>query len=246
MASLLLAMQAAAQNARNADSLGLNAINNVLRIMPPPLSIDMTKGELNSRAPQIMVSGFGVMHKIWGVEKGRIGLSFAFLFAADSGTLLSRAISARAPLVGFELRDRTDSVDTLLVRTPVYRSAIEQLGPPDFCNRDTLVRDAVTSIVMQSFGGWRRGDADVTFHLSFDLRDEPSPVRQFSPRFEAMFRVTRSTDKLMRDALPKRHDSPCFFTDDEIREHAAVMDSTTYKLYRAELLKRPERPFTPP
>ena len=246
LVSAALAMQVSGQTPRTTDSLGLVALNDGLRILPIPPSIDLTRGQLRTIAPNMKKVGLGVQHAIWGIPPFRTGLSYGFAFAADSGVLFSRAISTRSKLVTFEVTDRSDSVDSLLVRSAVYESMKAQLGPPDFCERDTLVHDRAQTLSVRSTAGWVRGDARVFFQTGFDLRDNPGQAKDLMARFAVSIKVFRNTDHLMRRNLPERHDSPCYFTTAEIRSHTVPMDSSTYVALRARLLLRPERPFRSP
>jgi hypothetical protein len=245
VASACLATQLAAQSIARPDSLGLQTINQALNLVPVPLSMELTRGELKRVAPYIRMTSLGVQHAIFGEYRGRIGVSYGLAFAADSGSLFARAMSSKSPLVSFELMDQSDNVDSILVRSSLYQTVIALLGPPDFCERDTVLREHV-SIVVKSEAAWRRGEYQVMFNSGYDLRDEPSPIQKYFARFSLVFMVNRMSDNLMVRDMPTRRDAPCFFSDDEVRQYRVSLDSVAFKVIRDRLLLRPERPFVRP
>ena len=125
----------------------------------------------------------------------------------------------------------------LLNLAPKFRDAVTALGPPDFCERDTIVSDRAGAIFLASQAMWKRGDVTVTFGINFNARDPLPKNREFAPRFSIGYGAWNGMNSL-RDPDPvTRHDSPCIFSDDEIRAHTEPLDSLTYEAWRSRLRK---------
>jgi hypothetical protein len=240
--SATLSAQSVAVQRSTSDSLGLHALNDVLHVVPGPLSMELTRGRLSIVAPRMAKITMGSQHTVWGRSRRRTGFSYELVFAADSGGLLSRAISDASPMVAFSVQDGSDDTDSILVRAPAYDAMRARLGPPDFCDRDTLLADDVATIIVKAQAGWVRGDIGILHTAGYEMRDQPYRMKEFVARFNLAIDVFRNTDKLIRRPMPQRHDTPCFFTEAEIRSYRVPLDSAAYVAMRATLLGRPERP----
>lgn len=246
VAGMVLATPLSGQGDRTRDSLGLLALNEQLHLLTVPLSIDLTRGQLRAAAPNMQKIGLGPQHAVWGIPRRRTGLSTEFVFAADDGGIFERSISDASPLVAFGVNEASDDVDSMLVRAPAYDAMRRQLGPPDFCERDTILFEKDDTFVVRLEGAWIRGDAVVLLNGMFDLRDEPNPLSRFRPRFSQMLLVFRNSDTLMRRSVPVRHDAPCFLTAEEIRSYRTPLSDEAYRRHRETLRTRPPRPFRYP
>lgn len=244
MASLALTMPVTAQARSARDSLGLQKLNEALQIIPGELSIDLTRGELNARAPHMTIVGVGSSHMIWG-DSARRQARPTFVFKWDSGGVLSRAISSRSPLVEMELILHYDTLSRLLPYAPAFAQVVEQLGPPDFCERDTSVLAKDNGIGLSSGAVWQRGTVLVGVYRYLNYITYP-PDAYAATRFGMAFRVSRTTDRwTWRGDPPTGHDSPCLLSDAEFVEHEQPMTDEAFRALREILRQRPPRTLPP-
>jgi hypothetical protein len=240
VAGLVLATPISAQQTTASDSLGLQVLNDHLHLLPGPLSLDISRGQFRAFAPHLQKIGLGVEHAIWGIPRRRTGLATEFVFASDSRSPFARSISDQSPMVMVAAIHGSDDVDSVLVFEQAIAAVRSVLGPPEFCDRDTVLHDAANTFTLRTQAGWVRSGARVLYSATFDVRDEPHRLREYFPRFVQMWQVFRDSDKLIRRPLPQRHDTPCFFTDEEIRSYRVPLDTSAYRAARATLLGRPE------
>lgn len=245
MASLVLAMPVTAQATSVRDSLGLQALNEALRLIPGELSIDLTRGRLTAQAPRLSIVGVGSGHMVWG-DSARRDARPTFVFAWDSGGVMSRAISSRSPLVEVELIIQYNTLPRLLPYTTAFAQVAEQLGPPDFCERDTAVLLKDNGIHLSTMAVWRRGTVLVSMFRYMNYITLPPEIAPYTRRFGVAFRASRTTDRwTSRGDLPTRHDSPCLVTDAEFLEHEQPMQDDAFRALREQLRQRVPPPPLP-
>ena len=242
MVGALLTIQTAAGAQTAPDSLGLRVFNAIAHAIPGEISIDATFRAFLAQAPALRATTLGVMHAVWETPPRADRLRTMFVFRADSGDLLGRAFSSKSRLTVIDARASDDDVEAILRVLPALRAVADTLGPPAFCERDTTVSDEAGAIFTGAVASWRRGTVRILFDIHMNLRAVLPINSGFARRFSFSYLVFRSTDPLMRWDEPTGHDSPCFITDDELREHAAPLDSAAYDSVRATLMKRPTKP----
>ena len=241
MVSALLTTQTSAGAQTGPDSLGLRAFNAVARVIPGEISINTSLKKLLSQAPELRATTLGVMHAAWETPPRADRLRTTFLFRADAGDLFGRRFSPKSLLTVIESNMSGNDVRAILALTPALHGATDALGPPEFCDRDTNVGDLAGAIDIASKAMWSRGTVRIHIIVSMNLRDPLPQNRAFATRFGLTYRLFRTTDPLMQWDGPTRHDSPCFITEAELREHAAPLDSAAYDSVRAVLMKRPQK-----
>ena len=239
--SALLTTQTSARAQTAPDSLGLRAFNAAAHVIPGEISINTNLKKLLLQAPELRATTLGVMHAAWETPLRADRLRTTFVYRADSNDLFDRRFSSKSFLAAFESYFYGDDVRIALAVLPAVRGAADALGPPEFCDRDTGVREAVSAIDIISMAEWRRGNVRIQISGGMNLRDVLPQNRSFARRFGLSYRLFLATDRLMQRDAPTRHDTPCFITDEELREHAAPLDSAAYDSVRAVLMKRPQK-----
>lgn len=233
----LPAAQSAAQNTRGPDSLGLQKLNESFSIMPIRLSIDLPRGVLTDSASTLSALSAGTYHTVWGRYQAPNRVAVDLTFRRDSGDGWRRTVTRRATPESIDVHAMTASAAMLLELMPKFAEAVAVLGPPEFCERDSILSDVAGAIFLTSAARWRRGDVLVTFGINFNARDPLPKNARFAPRFSIAYSAVRGKNTLRDPEVLTRHDSPCVFTADEIREHAMPLDSATYEEWRSRLQK---------
>ncbi|MBC7841832.1 MAG: hypothetical protein H7099_05955 [Gemmatimonadaceae bacterium] len=240
-ASIMLAPQAQAQSTQGRDSLALIALNRAFHLLPVELSIDLSRGVLIDSVADITGLAVGYDHEIWGRHQRGNSVSLALAFRRDStGGSFGGHVTRRARVESVEVAFETNSAASAALILPQFRDASLNLGPPQFCNRDTLVNDRDSAIVIVLAALWRRDDATVTLNMTMNVMEPLDGARRFAPRFYVRYGAMRSSDDLFSGKLPARHDSSCTFTDDELREHGTPLDSAGYESWRRRLRPSPQ------
>lgn len=240
-ASIVLALQARAQPIQARDTLALLALNRAFHLLPVELSIDLSRGALIDSVKDIKGLAIGYDHEIWGRHQRGDSVRFSLVFRRDSaGGSFGGYVTRRAKVESVEVAFETNSAAYAALILPQFRDATVQLGPPQFCNRDTIANEQVSAIVIVLAAMWRRGDATVTLDMTMNVMEPLEKARRFAPRFYVGYNAMRSSDNLFSGKLPTRHDSPCTFTDEELREHATPLDSASYETWRRRLRPSPQ------
>lgn len=235
-ASIVLALQSQAQLVAAPDTLALRALNRTFHLLPVDLSIDLTSGTLTDAVPSIKGLAAGHDHIILGRYQSGDSVAVSFTFRRDSaGGMFGGFVSRRARIESIEVAFETNRGGRAGVFLPQFRDATSQLGAPQFCNRDTLVNDQARAIVLVIAAMWRRDDVTVLLNMTMNVMEPLERNRQFAPRFYVGYRAMRSSNDLFSGRRPTRHDAPCLFSNDELREHAEPLDSVSYNLWRTRL-----------
>lgn len=116
-----------------------------------------------------------------------------------------------------------------------FDSAIVSLGPPQFCERDTVVSDEAGAIFLTSSARWIRGDVTITYGINLNTRDPLPKNAWFAPRFSIGYDAVRGTNTLKDPKPLTRNDPACLLSTAEIQRHAAPLDSATYQAWRRRL-----------
>lgn len=237
-ASVMLALQSPAQESSSPDTLALKALNRSFHLLPVELSIDLTHGSLMDSVPNIKGLAAGYAHIVLGRYQSSDSVKFSLTFRRDSaGGQFGGYVSRRARIETIEVTFQSNIADKAKVILPQFREAMSPLGEPQLCTRDTVLNNAAQAIVMRLNALWRRDDATVLLEMTMNVMEPLARYRTYAPRFYVGYIVRRSSDDLLNAKLPTRHDSPCFFTDEELREHATPLDSATYESWRVRLKK---------
>lgn len=237
---MLLALHGQAQTTQHADTLALKAMNRTFRLLPIELSIDLALGVLIDSVPGLMAIGAGYDTAVWGRYQKGDSVYFSLSFRRDSasgpfgGHLTRRARVERAEVV-YSTNDGAKAAEFF----PRFHEATGTLGPPQFCERDTFPNDDRRSIVVGVAASWQRGDVTMTFIATMNAMEPVPKYREFIRRFYVTYKARRSSEVLPAGSLPTRHDSPCFFTDQEIRDRAVPLDSAAYEAWRPRLRSVP-------
>lgn len=239
-ASLMLALQTRAQLAAARDTLALQALNRTFRLLPIDLSIDLPLGKLLDSVPGLRPIAAGYDHGIWGRYQKGDSVKFSLSFRRDSasgpfGGHLTRRARVESVEVTYSTNDGAKATD-FLAR---FRDATSKLGALQFCERDTLTSEAYRAVVIKVAAMWRKDDVTVTLDMIMNAMQPHGKHAEFAPRFYVGYDARRSSDTLRSARLPTRHDSPCFLTDDEIRDRAVPLDSATNEAWRARLRPSP-------
>ena len=235
-ASIVLALQSRAQSASAPDTLALRALNRTFHLIPGEFSIDLTSGQVVDAIPALKGLAAGYDHIVLGRYQKGDSVSFSLAFRRDSaGGLFGGFVTRRAPIESIEVAFETNTAGRAQVFLPQFRDAISELTAPQFCSRDTLANDGARAIVIVVSALWRRDDVTVLLNMTMNVMEPLDKNRQFAPRFYVGYRAMRRSNDLFSGRLPTRHDTPCFFSDEELREHGAQLDSSTYDIWRARL-----------
>ena len=239
-ASIMLALQGHAQVAGNPDTLALRALNRTFRLLPIELSMDLSRGELSDSVPGLKAIGAGYDHVIWGRYQKGDSVMFSLSFRRDSaGGLFGGYLTRRARVESVEVSFSTNDASRAAQFLPQFRDATSELGPPQFCNRDTVAKDVARAVVLRATAIWRRGNVTVMLDMGMNAMNPVEKYRDIFRRFSVGYDAWRRSDTLHSGVLPTRHDSPCFFTEAEIRDRAVPLDSATYEAWRTRLPKAP-------
>lgn len=241
VASAMLATPTFVSAQSTSDSLGLRAFNALAQVIPGEISMDARLRSMQRRAPGLRLAMFGVMHGAFDPPSRTDGIHSSFLFHADSGALLfDRRLSANSVFSAFESYLYGSDVNLLNNFLRAVNGAASALGPPQFCDRDTVTRETARAIDIGARATWRRGGIEVLISENLNLRKVMPPYEHRAQRFSVSYDVFRFADPLVRRDGATRHDSPCLLSETEWREHAIPLDSAAYDSLRTELLKRPE------
>ena len=237
----MLALQARAQPIEARDTLALIALNRAFHLLPVELSIDLSRGALKDSGAEVEGLAVGYEHEIYGRRQRGDSVRFSLIFRRDSaGGSFGGLVSRRAKVESVEIAFETNSAANATRILPKFRDATMQLGPPQFCNRDTIANEQLSAIVIVLAAVWRRGDATVTLDMTMNLMEPLERARRFAPRFYVAYGAMRSSESLFSGKLPARHDSRCTFSDEELREHASPLDSASYETWRRRLKPSPQ------
>lgn len=240
-ASILLALQLQAQSIPKTDSLALQALNRSFHILPLDLSLDLTLGEILDSVPNLKGQAAGYDRIVLGRYQSSDSVKFSLVFMRDSsGGLFGGFVTRHARIETIQIAYQTNSSDRAALFLPQFSQAMSSLGAPQFCVRDTVVNDPAQAIVLRFNAMWRRGDVTMLLEMTINVVEPLEKYRVYAPRFYAGYDVRRSSDTLAIGTLPTQHDSPCLFTNNELREHAEPLDSVTYDAWRRRLKPSPE------
>jgi hypothetical protein len=243
MASLVLAMPGHGQSAATRDSLGLTTLNQALRLYPGELSIDLTHGVFRRQAPLIKPAG-GITDMMF-TDTTRRDLRAHFVIAWDSGGIFNRSITSRSPLMEVEVIIQRETLERMQPYLQTFERVSDQLGPPDFCDRDTAVLAKDNGIAVSSVAVWRRGDVFVRMNHYFNYVPYSPPMARFASRFGVTYHANRITDPWTRYTLPTRRDMPCQISGAEFLEHEQPLDDASFQALREQLNRRVPRPPLP-
>lgn len=238
----VLATQVDAQRSPIADSLGLQVLNRLFQIMPVTFSIDLTRGQLTDSVPELGPIGTGTDHTVFGRYQNRGRVAVQLTYRHDSGEFFRKTVTRHATPENIDVHASSRTAEFLLGIAPNFRNAVAVLGPPESCDRDTVVSDEAGAIFLSSLAMWTRGEVTVTFGINFNAMEPLPKNREFAPRFSIGYGAMRSSDDLHDASMPTRHDWPCIFTDDEIRTHAIPLDSAEFDRWQKLVRHLPPRP----
>ena len=151
------------------------------------------------------------------------------------GGYLTRRARVESVGVSFSTNDAAKAADFL----PQFSDAMSVLGPPQFCDRDTVAKDLARAVMLGATAIWRRGNVTVMLDMGMNTMNTVEKYKDFFRRFSVGYDAWRSSDTFHSGELPTRHDSPCFFTEAEIRDRAVPLDSATYEAWRTRVRKWP-------
>ena len=235
VAGVLAATQVSAQDGAERDSIGAQALNRSFRIMAPTLSFGLTRGVLNDSAPELHVLGVGTKHEVWGRYQDENRLAVDITFRRDSAVGFGWRATRLAVPESIDLGGMVRTASRLLQLVGQFNDAIVSLGPPNFCERDTLVSDEAGAIFLRSAARWIRGDVVITFGINLNTRDPLPKYEKFAPRFSIGYNAVRGTNTLKDPEPFTRNDPACVLSTTEIQRHAAPLDSATYEAWRRRL-----------
>ncbi len=236
----MLALQGRAQDTARSDTLALRALNRTFHLLPIDLSMDLSRGVLNDSVPGLRAIGAGYDNAIYGRYQRGDSVRFSLSFRRDSagglfGGYLTRRARVESVGVSFSTNDAAKAADFL----PQFSDAMSVLGPPQFCDRDTVAKDLARAVMLGATAIWRRGNVTVMLDMGMNTMNTVEKYKDFFRRFSVGYDAWRSSDTFHSGELPTRHDSPCFFTEAEIRDRAVPLDSATYEAWRTRVRKWP-------
>ena len=241
-ASFVLATQVPAQVAAAKDTLALEALNRTFRLLPIELSIDLSRGTLNDAVPGLKPIAAGGEHVIWGRQQRGDSVQFALTFRRDSMRPFGGEVTRRARIETVEVIFSTDSAERAVAFATRFQSAVSVMGEPHFCELDTMAIDVSRTIFIESAAVWRRGDVTVMLDLALTATEPLAKYRPFAPRFRFVYTARRRSDTIFSGTYPRRHDSRCGFTDDEIRRRARPTSDAEFDEWQKKIRHAPPYP----